>query len=104
MLVVPPGDLFLSSITVFLFRFSVGTNAYCPPEYIRSGMYDGKEGTVWQMGILLVEILCPESAFDKPEDALKTSPRIPEYLSSGTVYSLQALPLKMTRGRNIRVW
>lgn len=60
-----------------------GTNAYTPPEYIKTGRYDGCQGTVWQMGILLVEILSPVMAFDKPEHALKMGPRIPEQLSSG---------------------
>ncbi|XP_078358179.1 serine/threonine-protein kinase pim-2-like isoform X2 [Oculina patagonica] len=59
-----------------------GTNAYTPPEYIKTGRYDGCQGTVWQMGILLVEILSPVMAFDKPEHALKMGPRIPEQISS----------------------
>lgn len=60
-----------------------GTNAYTPPEYISTGRYDGCQGTVWQVGILLVEILSPYMPFDKPEHALKMAPRIPEQLSSG---------------------
>ncbi|KAJ7328596.1 Serine/threonine-protein kinase pim-3 [Desmophyllum pertusum] len=60
-----------------------GTNAYTPPEYFRTGRYDGCQGTVWQMGILLVEILSPVMAFDQPEQALKMEPRIPEQLSPG---------------------
>ena len=62
-----------------------GTNAYTPPEYIRAGCYDGSQGTVWQVGILLVEILSPVMPFDKPEHALKMGPRIPEQLSSGNI-------------------
>lgn len=60
-----------------------GTNAYTPPEYISTARYDGCQGTVWQVGILLVEILSPYMPFDKPEHALKMGPRIPEQLSSG---------------------
>ena len=60
-----------------------GTNAYTPPEYISTGRYDGCQGTVWQVGILLVEILSPYMPFDKPEHALEMGPRIPEQLSSG---------------------
>ena len=64
-------------------RCFLGTNAYTPPEYLSTGKYDGCSGTVWQMGILLVEVLSPIMAFDKPEQALKMAPRIPEHLSSG---------------------
>lgn len=60
-----------------------GTNAYTPPEYISTGRYDGCQGTVWQVGILLVEILSPYMPFNKPEHALEMGPRIPEQLSSG---------------------
>jgi len=60
-----------------------GTNAYTPPEYFSTGRYDGSQATVWQVGILLVEILSPFMPFDKPEHALKMGPRIPEQLSSG---------------------
>ncbi|CAH3033550.1 unnamed protein product [Porites lobata] len=60
-----------------------GTKAYTPPEYFSTGKYDGCQGTVWQLGILLVEMLSPVMAFDKPEQALTVSPRIPENLSPG---------------------
>ena len=62
-----------------------GTNAYTPPEYLSTGRYDGSQGTVWQMGILLVEILSPFMPFDEPEHALKMEPTIPEELSSGQI-------------------
>lgn len=58
-----------------------GTTAYKPPESITAGRYDGCQGTVWQLGILLVEILSEDMAFEKPEDALNFKPRIPEYVS-----------------------
>ncbi|XP_068707337.1 serine/threonine-protein kinase pim-1-like [Montipora capricornis] len=59
-----------------------GTNHYTPPEFFSTGKYDGCQGTVWQLGILLVEILSPVMAFDKPEHALKMAPRIPDHLSA----------------------
>lgn len=76
-----------------------GTNAYTPPEYISAGRYDGSQGTVWQVGILLVEILSPVMPFDKPEHALKMGPRIPEQLSSGNKleYTRQRFDLKTGR-------
>ena len=61
----------------------LGTKAYTPPEYFSTGKYDGCQGTVWQLGILLVEMLSPVMAFDKPEQALTAAPRIPENLSPG---------------------
>ena len=80
----------------------LGTNAYTPPEYIRTGRYDGHQGTAWQMGILLVEILSPVMAFDKPEQALKMGPRIPEQLSSGNKLgcrsSVDRAPARCLRG------
>ena len=76
-------DVCIHGNKVHCFDFVPGTNAYTPPEYINTGLYDGCQGTVWQVGILLVEILSPFMPFDKPEYALKMGPRIPEQLSSG---------------------
>ncbi|XP_029214176.2 serine/threonine-protein kinase pim-2-like [Acropora millepora] len=59
-----------------------GTNHYTPPEYFSTGQYDGCQGTVWQLGILLMELLSPVMAFDKPEQALSAQPRIPDHLSA----------------------
>lgn len=75
--------MFVMTIALHFADYVPGTNAYTPPEYIKTGRYDGCQGTVWQMGILLVEILSPVMAFDKPEHALKMGPRIPEQISSG---------------------
>lgn len=61
-----------------------GTNHYTPPEYFSTGQYDGCQGTVWQLGILLMELLSPVMAFDKPEQALSVKPQIPDHLSAGT--------------------
>ena len=72
-----------SSSLVILYWRVPGTNSYTPPEYLKTGKYDGRQGTVWQMGILLVEILSPIMAFDKPEQAIKVPPRIPDHLSPG---------------------
>ena len=64
----------------------LGTNEYCPPEFFDAGEYDGKQATVWQLGILLVEMLSQHIAFENPQDALTKPPNIPVYLSSGTVF------------------
>ncbi|KAJ7325644.1 ATP-dependent Lon protease pim1 [Desmophyllum pertusum] len=53
-----------------------------PPEFMTSKQYDGCQATVWQMGILLVDILSPVvPAFEHQRDALKMAPRVPQHLS-----------------------
>ena len=34
-----------------------GTPFYIPPEYVKTGFYDGCQATVWQLGVILVEML-----------------------------------------------
>ncbi|XP_078382991.1 serine/threonine-protein kinase pim-3-like isoform X2 [Oculina patagonica] len=59
-----------------------GTNQYMPPEYIKTRKYDGCQATVWQMGILLVDMLSPVvTAYEKPQHCLSMAPRIPPHLS-----------------------
>ena len=55
-----------------------------PPEFMKCKQYDGCEGTVWQMGILLVDMLCPDMiAFEHPSHALSMPPRVAQHLSPG---------------------
>ena len=55
-----------------------------PPEYSQSKKYDGCQGTVWQMGILLVDMLSPEiPAFKHSHLALRIPPTVPQHLSAG---------------------
>ena len=61
-----------------------GTSQYMPPEFSKSQQYDGCQGTVWQMGILLVDMLSPVvPAFKHPRHALRMAPRVPHQLSPG---------------------
>ncbi|KAJ7385594.1 Serine/threonine-protein kinase pim-2 [Desmophyllum pertusum] len=50
------------------------------------------QGTVWQMGILLVDMLSPVvPAFEHPRHALSMTPRVPRHLSpeaKNLIYSL----------------
>lgn len=56
-----------------------------PPEFIQNNQYDGCQGTVWQMGILLVNMLSPgQPAFKHETHAVIMQPRIPQHLSPGT--------------------
>ena len=56
-----------------------------PPEFSEFKQYDGCQGTVWQMGILLVDMLSPVvPAFLKhPRHALRMAPRVLHQLSPG---------------------
>ncbi|KAJ7385588.1 hypothetical protein OS493_015172 [Desmophyllum pertusum] len=69
-----------------------GTPNYMPPEFRKSRKYDGCQGTVWQMGILLVDMLSPVvPAFEHPRHALSMTPRVPRHLSpeaKNLIYSL----------------
>ena len=58
-----------------------------PPEYSKSKKYDGCQATVWQMGILLVDMLSPVvPAFQHPRHALRMAPRVPQHLSPGILF------------------
>ncbi|XP_078356907.1 serine/threonine-protein kinase pim-3-like [Oculina patagonica] len=69
-----------------------GTPQYMPPEFSKFKKYDGCQGTVWQMGILLVDMLSPVvRAFEHPRHALRMAPRVPQHLSpevKNLIYSL----------------
>ena len=55
-----------------------------PPEYYKFKQYDGCQGTVWQMGILLVDMLSPVyNAFEHIRDAFTKLPYVPNDLSPG---------------------
>ncbi|XP_044166365.1 serine/threonine-protein kinase pim-1-like isoform X1 [Acropora millepora] len=59
-----------------------GTKSYMPPEYYKFKQYDGCQGTVWQMGILLVDMLSPVfNAFEHIRDAFTKPPYVPSDLS-----------------------
>ena len=73
-----------SGLITHIFFFQPGTNQYMPPEFIKTRKYDGCQGTVWQMGILLVDMLSPlVTAFEKPHHALSMAPRVPQQFSPG---------------------
>ena len=64
--------------------FHTGTTQYMPPEFSELKQYDGCQGTVWQMGILLVDMLSPVvPAFKHPRHALRMAPRVLHQLSPG---------------------
>ena len=44
-----------------------------PPEFLRSGWYDGCQSTVWALGMILAEMVSPYRAFNRHELALQQS-------------------------------
>ena len=66
-----------------------GTTSYMPPEYYKFKQYDGCQGTVWQMGILLVDMLSPVfNAFEHISDAFTKPPYVPNDLSPGIFFGI----------------
>ncbi|XP_029200202.2 serine/threonine-protein kinase pim-1-like [Acropora millepora] len=64
------------------FTWFRGTPSYMPPEYCKFKQYDGCQGTVWQMGILLVDMLSPVfRAFEETREIIFKPPYVPERLS-----------------------
>ena len=58
-----------------------------PPEYCKFKQYDGCQGTVWQMGILLVDMLSPVfRAFEDTRDIISKPPYVPTRLSPGNSF------------------
>lgn len=75
-------------MTFFLLGTISGTPHYMPPEYSQSKKYDGCQGTVWQMGILLVDMLSPQvPAFKHSHLALSMAPRVPQNISAGILFT-----------------
>ena len=75
-------------MTFFLLGTISGTPQYMPPEYSQSKKYDGCQGTVWQMGILLVDMLSPQvPAFKHSHLALSMPPRVPQNISAGILFT-----------------
>ncbi|XP_016400593.1 serine/threonine-protein kinase pim-1-like [Sinocyclocheilus rhinocerous] len=56
------GDLLKST----LYKTYSGTARYCPPEYFERGEYNGKQATVWSLGVLLFRMIT--SLFSESSD------------------------------------
>ena len=61
-----------------------------PPEYTKVKQYDDFQGTVWQMGILLVDMMLSTAfrTFKHPRDASTKPPYVPKHLSPGNCFFL----------------
>ena len=48
--------------------------AYIFREFLKSGLYDSSQSTVWALGVILVDLLSSCMAFNRPELALTRDP------------------------------
>ena len=57
-----------------------GTLQYTPPEWYLHGQYEALPLCVWQMGVLLYDMLCGEHPFSTRADIISRAPYIPQQL------------------------
>ncbi|XP_063076183.1 serine/threonine-protein kinase pim-2-like [Engraulis encrasicolus] len=58
-----------------------GTVQYTPPEWYLQGEYEALPLCVWQIGVLLYDMLCGEHPFNSRADTISREPYIPQHLS-----------------------
>ncbi|XP_056151412.1 serine/threonine-protein kinase pim-2-like [Lampris incognitus] len=72
-----------------LYRRFFGTTLYTPPEWFTRGCYRADACTVWQLGVLLYEILCGAAPFNTRREIISEEPDISAKLSPGCEDLLQ---------------
>ncbi|XP_076839278.1 uncharacterized protein LOC143484444 [Brachyhypopomus gauderio] len=53
------------------YRRFEGTMVYCPPEWLVDRAYEGRQATIWSLGVLLYSIICGHVPFQKKEDIVE---------------------------------
>uniref|UniRef100_A0A4W5MK73 non-specific serine/threonine protein kinase n=1 Tax=Hucho hucho TaxID=62062 RepID=A0A4W5MK73_9TELE len=73
------GDLLRESS----YRDYSGTEEYCPPEWVLSGVYQGRHATIWSLGVLLYGLVCGRLPFNKEADIIAGRLRFKKGLTKG---------------------
>ncbi|XP_062371867.1 serine/threonine-protein kinase pim-2-like [Sardina pilchardus] len=76
-----------------------GTMQYTPPEWYLQGEYEALPSCVWQIGVLLYDMLCGEHPFNMRADTISHEPYIPPQLSRLCQDLMRRCLAKRPRGR-----
>ena len=63
---------------------SLGTRAYCPPEWFRFHRYYARPATVWSLGILLYNMIIGDVPFSNEVDIVRAEVHFCDNVSPGT--------------------
>ncbi|XP_045567156.1 serine/threonine-protein kinase pim-2 [Salmo salar] len=76
-----------------------GTSQYTPPEWFLRESYRAGPSTVWQLGVVLYDMLCGDQPFNTRREILYEEPYIKDQLSRHCVDLLRRCLAKRPRGR-----
>ncbi|CAB1327086.1 unnamed protein product, partial [Coregonus sp. 'balchen'] len=76
-----------------------GTSQYTPPEWFLRESYRAGPSTVWQLGVLLYDMLCGDQPFNTRREIIFEEPYIKDELSRHCVDLLRRCLAKRPRGR-----
>ncbi|XP_055751104.1 serine/threonine-protein kinase pim-2-like [Salvelinus fontinalis] len=76
-----------------------GTSQYTPPEWFLRESYRAGPSTVWQLGVVLYDMLCGDQPFNTRREILYEEPYIKDQLSRHCVDLLRKCLAKRPRGR-----
>ncbi|XP_041964035.1 serine/threonine-protein kinase pim-2-like [Alosa sapidissima] len=76
-----------------------GTMQYTPPEWYLVGEYEAMPSCVWQIGVLLYDMLCGEHPFCTRADIIGREPYIPQQFSRQCQDLMRRCLAKRPRGR-----
>ncbi|OQV24326.1 Serine/threonine-protein kinase pim-3 [Hypsibius exemplaris] len=53
--------------------YDAGTKVYCPPEWVKTGVFHTSAGTVWSLGILLYDMLTGDIPYETEDQILRNN-------------------------------